>query len=176
MPGSSLPTSRRAALGVLLGASAVTGLGMVGCTIRDDAPAASTPPTPGTSGSGERSSSPSPTAGDDGATVNAVVAALGATHAQVVAIGRSNPGLRSTTTRLQRLHEAHGETLGGLATVPRSRVRSGDTDKVARRRLSAAEAALQRTLSDAAVAVASGDLAATLASMAAAVAQQRAVL
>lgn len=92
--------------------------------------------------------------------------------ATVVAEGqRQDRGLRRDLRPLAELHGAHSRALGGDATGISARRRGRTLAQVR-----AAEARLQRQLTDAAVRAESGALAKLLASMAAAVAQHLAVL
>jgi hypothetical protein len=105
--------------------------------------------------------------------VAAVSEAIAGTSALATATGRAAPALRPLTRRLVALHEAHLEELGGTADADPGVVKG--SREVARARLLRAEERLQRRLVEAALEAESGALAQVLASMAAAVAQQRAV-
>lgn len=93
--------------------------------------------------------------------------------ALAVATGSSVPQLRSLTRRLASLHRSHLDQLGQPDDVDAGRVTG--IAATARARLLRAEETLQRQLVRAALDAESGALAQVLASMAAAVAQQRAV-
>lgn len=97
-----------------------------------------------------------------------------ATGALATAVGTTVPALAGAATRLARLHEAHATELGGADPVDAPVVPTARA--AALRSLARAEARLQDRLVEAAGRAESGALAQVLASMAAAVAQQRAVL
>lgn len=93
------------------------------------------------------------------------------TLAVVDAAGRGRPRVKQSLRDLGRTHRAHLAELAGSA--PRSRrARVGGDDDAALRRVRTAERRLQRRLAEAAVDAQSGPLAALLASMSAAIAQQ----
>lgn len=145
-------TSRRTALGgALAGLVAVTGC---------DGDANSDP-TP-------RTEPTAPAVDADAELVDQVVEHIATASAAVAAARKQSPQLRRSLRPLQRLHAEH---LAVLET-------DGDptVSQPAARDVRAAETALQRQLTEAAVRAESGALAKVLASMAAAVAQQLAVL
>jgi hypothetical protein len=150
----SLPkpvTSRRTALGgALAGLVAVTGCD--GDTRSSDAPR--TEPT-------------APPADADAELVDEVGERITKAWEAVSSARKQSPELRRSLRPLQRLHEEHLSVLD-IATGPASQAVTRDVQ--------AAETTLQRQLTDAAVRAESGALAKVLASMAAAVAQQLAVL
>ena len=146
-------TSRRTALGgALAGLVAVTGC--------DDDPRWGTAPR------GEPSAPP---ADADAELVDRVGAHIATAWAAVSSARRQSPELRRSLRPLQRLHEAH------LAVLDAGKDLESRSQQVVRE-VRAAETTLQRQLTDAAVRAESGALAKVLASMAAAVAQQLAVL
>ncbi len=150
----SLPnsvTSRRTALG-----GALAGLVVVtGCD--------------GDAGSGEPRSeqTTAPPVDADAELVDLVSERITIAWAVVSSARKQGPELRRSLRPLQRLHETH---LSVLEKTPRTGTRPVARD------VRVAETALQRQLTEAAVRAQSGALAKVLASMAAAVAQQLAVL
>ncbi|WP_435771964.1 hypothetical protein [Nocardioides sp. SYSU DS0651] len=160
------PTSltRRGLLAGGLGAAVLTG----GCDAVGDALGGE---EAGPQGAGTPTA---PAADADSRLVEEVGAAVAATGALASATADQVRGLAPIGRRLGRLHEAHAARLGWSGTpeeppVPRRRA-------AALRRLLEAERRLEQQLVDAALAAESGALAQVLASMAAAVAQQRAVV
>lgn len=115
-----------------------------------------------------------PAADADSVLVEGLAAAIAATGALAAGAGAAVPALSRVGRRLSRLHEIHASELGWSGTTERPRVKGGRAAVL--RRLQNAEARLQDQLADAALEAESGALAQVLASMAAAVAQQRAVL
>ena len=152
----SLPNpvaSRRTAL-----AGALVGLVVVsGC---EDEPRSDEPP---------RSEPTAPPADADADLVDQVSERITKAWLAVSSARKQSPDLRRSLRPLQRLHEAHLSVLGA------DQDRNAPAQPVARD-LRAVETTLQRQLTDAAVRAESGALAKVLASMAAAVAQQLAVL
>lgn len=106
--------------------------------------------------------------------VAAVLEAVAAAAATATAVGTTVPALAGVATRLARLHEAHATELGGADQADAPAVPKGRA--AALRLLARTEAGLQERLVKAAGEAGSGALAQVFASMAAAVAQQRAVL
>jgi hypothetical protein len=151
----SLPqpvTSRRTALGGALA-------GMVAVTGCDGEPSPVGTP---------RAETPAPPVDADAELVDQVAERIAEASAVVAAARQRSPRLRRSLRPLQRLHAEH------LAVLD-ARAEPADTQPVARD-VRAAETTLQRQLTDAAVRAESGALAKLLASMAAAIAQQLAVL
>lgn len=160
---SSPELTRRGALGGLLA------VGLSGCDVgtTDADPPRPTPRS-------EPDAVPEPTEDPDLALVDDVRDDLAAALSFVTAARRGRRGLARELDELSRLHLAHLRELpGGRDQAPSPRVR-GDAARV-RARVRALESRLQGTLADAAVRAESGPLAALLASMSAAVAQQLAV-
>lgn len=154
---------------LVTGGLAGTALGLVGCDAVDDLLGGDD--DPGVSG---EVTPTAPAVDGDSALVREIAAAIAAVSALAVATGESVPALARVGTHLARLHDAHLERLGGAETpdppaVPTAR-------RAALARLLQSEARLQDRLVAAAGEAGSGGLAQVLASMAAAVAQQRAVL
>jgi len=153
-------------------AAVVTGLALAGCDLAGtQEPGATTPsPTP----SGTPAPTPTPAADPDETLVARVRGEVAEAAALVAAAGRGRLALRRELAPLVRLHRRHLEALpGDDADAAPADVR-GDA-AAARRRVRQREEALQAGLADAAVVASSGPLAALLASMSAAVAQQLAV-
>lgn len=101
-----------------------------------------------------------------------VLAAVSSAHSLIVSTRRVRPRLNDELAGWERLHRAHAKQLGGLVSAGPRRAVIHDDDAAALRAVRAAERALQDTLSGAAVEASSGDLAASFASMAAALAQR----
>jgi len=151
----SLPkpvTSRRTALGGALA-------GLVTVTGCDGDPGPVETP---------RAETTAPPVDADAELVDQVAERIAKAAATVAAARQQSPQLRRSLRPLQRLHAEH------LAVLD-ARAEAAGTHPVARD-VRAAETTLQRQLTDAAVRAESGALAKLLASMAAAVAQQLAVL
>lgn len=110
----------------------------------------------------------------DSGLVDEVVAAIGAALALATATGTAVAALAPAGQQLARVHRAHLAELGG--SVPDSTPAVPASRPAALRAMLRSEARLQAGLLDAAGRAHSGALAQVLASMAAAVAQQRAVL
>lgn len=166
MPARPTPISRRA---LLAGGIAGSGLALTGCDAvgglldGDDGPGVSGAVTP-----------TAPAVDADSDLVATVLDEVTAAAALATAVGTTIPALASVGTRLARLHEAHASELGGAEQADAPVVPKGRA--AALRQLARAEARLQDRLVEAAGTAGSGALAQVLASMAAAVAQQRAVL
>lgn len=168
MPDPALPTTRRAALGGLLGGMlGLAGLaGVSGCDVDDlrppeDGPAPPSPPEPG---------EPDP----DQVLVETMSAEI--VHAlAVVAVARRFPRLEPIAKRLARTHRAHLRVLAAEVEEPTA-VREPTSAGAALTQVRAEEERLQRTLASAAVDAQSGALARLLASMSAAGAQHLATL
>lgn len=105
--------------------------------------------------------------------VERVVDQITSVLALAKASGAAFPGLRPLTGPLVALHRAHLDELGRSADGGREHMRG--TADTARERLLRSETELQGRLVEAALAAGSGALAQVFASMAAAVAQRRAV-
>ena len=163
--------TRRSALAAALGLSAVA----AGCAASPDPPDGAGAGAGSAPGSAAGSGSPSAGEDPDRSLVDGVLAELAAAQQLVATTRREFPGLADALAPLQRLHAQHARALDGPAQPPRRPAVPGSAGQ-ARRRVRAAEERLQRSLTDAAVQAASGDLAALLAAMAAAVAQQRVAL
>ncbi len=150
----------------------VTGLAVAGCDLVGTQEPDGTTPSP--TSSGTDTTSPTPAADPDETLVARVRGEVTEAAALVAAAGRGRPALRRELAPFARLHRRHLEALPGddAAAAP-AQVR-GD-DAAARRRVRQREEVLQTGLADAAVVASSGPLAALLASMSAAVAQQLAV-
>jgi hypothetical protein len=99
---------------------------------------------------------------------------LAGTGALVATLLRTRPSLQEQAAPFRRLHRQHLAALEGDPVTGRDPRLSG-SDAAVLARMRAAEERLERTLAGAAVAARSGALAALLASMSAAVAQQLAV-
>lgn len=157
---SAPEVTRRAALGLVL-----AGLATGGCEVAD-------PARPPADGGSDPSTPPadSPAADPDAALVDSVRGEL-ATALALVMVTADRPALAAETAPFRRLHRRHLAALpGDEVTASPARV-PGDTQR-ARSRVSRHEQRLQGSLADAAVRAESGPLAALLASMSAAVAQQ----
>lgn len=172
MPASLPPVSRRLVVAGGLGGAA---LALSGCDALDDVLGRND--DPGVSGAASGTVTPTAPAADaDSTLVDTVVAAISGTSALVAATGTAVPGLAKITASLTRLHTAHATELGGtLSTTPPATPVTGPR-AAALRRLLRAEADLQDRLVAAAGQAHSGALAQLFAAMAAALAQQRAVL
>lgn len=153
----------------MTGALAASALALVGCDAVDDL--LGDEDDPGVSGAVTPTA---PAVDADSDLVATVLEAVTATGALATAVGTTVPALASAATRLARLHEAHAVELGGADQADAPAVPAGRA--AALRRLEQAETRLQERLVTAAGEAESGALAQVLASMAAAVAQQRAVL
>ena len=127
--------------------------------------------TPGTTGAVTPTA---PSADADSALVQETAPAIAATGALAAAVSAAVPALTRAGRRLSRLHDAHARELGWSGTAQQPSVTGGRAAVL--RRLLNAEERLQEQLAAAALEAESGALAQVLASMAAAVAQQRAVL
>jgi hypothetical protein len=145
-------TSRRTAMG-----GALAGLVVVSGCDADPGPAA----TP-------RAETTAPPVDADAELVDQVAERIATASVSVAAARMQSPQLRRSLRPLQRMHAEH-------LAVLEVRAEPADGQPVARD-VRAAETTLQRQLADAAVRAESGALAKLLASMAAAVAQQLAVL
>lgn len=177
-PDRSQPSVGRRGVLAWAGALALPGAALVGGCDDD----------PGTTPGAAPASPTAPAAEADTALLASVRASLETALGVTSAVAAStSPALARAGDRLTRLHRAHadelGLTLGGASASPStpaspSPAPSGGTTTPARdrRRLLAAELTLQQALVAAALAARSGGLAQLLASMAAAIAQQRAVL
>lgn len=153
----------------MTGGLAGAALALAGCDALDDL--LDGDDGPGVSGA---VSPTAPAVDADSDLVATVLDEVTATGALATAVGTTVPALAGAATRLARLHEAHATELGGadpadVPVVPTARA-------AALQSLARAEARLQDRLVEAAGRAESGALAQVLASMAAAVAQQRAVL
>lgn len=153
----------------MAGGLAGTALALVGCDTVDDL--LDSDEDPGVSGT---VSPTAPAVDADSDLVATVLDALTAAAALATAVGTTVPALAGVATRVARLHDAHVTELGGSGPAEAPVVPAGRA--AALRRLAEAEARLQDRLVTAAGEAESGALAQVLASMAAAVAQQRAVL
>ena len=153
----------------MTGGLAGTALALVGCDAVDDL--LDGDDSPGVSGAVTPTA---PAVDADSDLVATVLDAVTATGALATAVGTTVPALAGIATRLARLHEAHATELGGAEPADTPAVPPGRA--AALRRLVQAETRLQDRLVAAAEEAESGALAQVLASMAAAVAQQRAVL
>lgn len=149
--------SRRGVLGGL-----VLGLTAVGCELGE--------PGPGPADQrGPADVAPSPD-DPDAVLVRRVVADLTAALALASGLARAGRALAEESAPWRVLHDAHLTALEASARVRPLRVRG--TTRTLRERFRREEAALQRRLAAAAVSARSGALAALLATMSAAVAQQ----
>lgn len=169
MPDSpSLRTSRRRVLAVSTSLGALA-LGTTACDLvaPDPEPAEVDPSASGTS----PSAAPDPDEDADEQLVARVADEVSRTLAVVEAAGRGRPQVRRSLRDLGRTHRAHLAELSDSPTRAR-RVRVGGDEGAAVRRVRSAEQQLQRRLARAAVDARSGPLAALLASMGAAIAQQ----
>ncbi len=153
----------------MTGGLAGTAMALVGCDAVDDL--LDSDDSPGVSGT---VSPTAPAVDADSDLVASVLDAVTAAAALATAVGTTVPALAGVATRVARLHEAHATELGGAGAADAPAVPEGRA--AALRRLTEAEARLQDRLVSAAGEARSGALAQVLASMAAAVAQQRAVL
>lgn len=157
MTAAPLRTTRRGALVGSLAAFAVTG-----CDAVSPAPADTDPRT---------TASTTDTPGDpDQALVVDVRADLAEASALVTSALETRPGLRGELAPFATLHARHLRALDG--DPPRGRTPVPGDASVARAAVRAREARLETSLASAALAAQSGPLAALLASMSAAVAQQ----
>lgn len=165
MPVTPTSISRRA---LVTGGLAGTATVLAGCDAVDGLL-----PDEGTPGVSGAVTPTAPAVDADSGLVDEVVAALDEALALAVATGTAVPALAATGARFDRLHRAHLAELGGSGRAAAPQV--SRTRSVATRALLRSEARLQSDLLDAAGRAQSGALAQALASMAAAVAQQRAV-
>lgn len=166
MPARATPITRRALVtGSLAGAALLaTGCDPVGDLLGgDDDPGVSGAVTP-----------TAPAVDADSDLVAEVATAVASVAALATATGTSYPPLAATTTRLARLHAAHLAELGGAEAAAPPAVAGNRA--TALQGLEQAETRLQDRLVQAAGTAESGALALLLASMAAAVAQQRVAL
>lgn len=175
-------TSRRAALGALLGVTAT------GCALTSTSEPTST--SPGTTADGAGSTAGEETkrtpvgtesiapgsADPDSDLVALVVADLSDAHARVRANRRAHPALADRLRGLERLHARHARELGGLVTAPAPARQAERRRGRVLPRITAVEDVLQQRLVDHAVAAESGALALLLAAMAAGLAQAREAL
>jgi len=153
--------SRRSVLGsVLLVATTA------GCSVepsREDPPAGGTTPT-------AADQQPAPADDPDARLVRGVVDDLTAALALVGGVARAGRPLAREVAPWRELHAAHLEALDAPGRARPLRVRGGTS--ALRTRVRRRESTLQTRLADAAVSARSGPLAALLATMSAAVAQQ----
>lgn len=173
MPRPLPRTTRRTALGGSLAAV----LGASGCSLlsgSDDArpSAGATAPSPGAPGATETVPGPDV----DADLVTDVLRQLSITHRVVHENRRAHASLRPALAPLERLHAAHADELGDLVPVVGRVADRAEAPAVALARVATAEDRLERRLVRAAIAAESGALAQLLASMAAAVAQERTLL
>lgn len=166
MPDQPSPrTTRRRVLATSLAVGSVA-VGGAGCDLSAGSDEES--PTPPTTGPGTvAATDPSP----DQELLVDVADAIAATAAVVAGARRGRPELRRSLREAARLHRVHLAELSA-DTTPAERVRVPGDDGRALQEVRSAERRLQRRLADASVAAQSGPLAALLASMSAAVAQQ----
>ena len=150
----------------------VTGLAVAGCDLVGTQEPGGT--TPSLTPSGTPAPTPTPAADPDETLVARVRGEVSEAAALVAAAGRGRPALRRELAPVARLHRRHLDALPGDDAGVASAQVLGDS-AAARRRVEAREEALRAGLADAAVVASSGPLAALLASMSAAVAQQLAV-
>lgn len=165
MPDRVSHLSRRAFVAFGLGGAALT---LTGCDALDSVLGDGDPVSPGAV------TPTAPAADADSTLVEEVATAIAAAGALAAATGTTIAPLARIGTRLSRLHASHASELGRTdAAAPPAVTGSRD---VALRALLASEAALQERLVAAALSAESGALAQVFASMAAALAQQKAVL
>lgn len=112
----------------------------------------------------------------DAELVTDVLRQLSITHRVVRENRQAHRALDETLRPLERLHEAHARELGDLVPATGPAADPDETPEIALARVSTAETRLQRRLARATIAAESGALAQLLASMTAAVAQERARL
>ena len=165
MPDSPTPLTRR---GLLAGGLGGLALAASGCDAIDGVLGGEEAEQPGAV------TPTAPAADADGVLVEEVAAAIAAAAALAAATAAAVPSLAPLVRPLERVHAAHAAELGwsGTADAPDVRPAKGP----ALRRVLRTEAALQDRLVAAVQDAQSGAVAQVLASMAAAVAQQRAVL
>lgn len=166
MSTSPLPLSRR---GLVTGGLAGSAVLLGGCTAVGDL--LDGDDEPGVSGAVIPTA---PAADADSALVAEVGQAIAATSALATATGTTLAALRRIGTHLARIHDAHLLELGGVEPAEAPVVPTGR--RAALDGLLLAEQRLQDRLTAAAGRAESGALAQVFASMAAAIAQQRAVL
>lgn len=164
-PHRLLLTRRRALAGGLVGG--LVGLAASGC----DAVTGPSDPAPTDRRTGRSEPAPSAAEDPDEELVADVRRRIAGTAAVVTGAARGRPALARELRDLARLHRRHLDALPG-DTASSRRVPVSGADAARRRRVRNAETRLQRQLADAAVEARSGPLAALLASMSAAVAQQ----
>lgn len=165
MTAAPLRTSRR---GALVGGLAV--LATSGCD------AVTSPPPSGTGPGSDVSTTPGDTADDpDEALVADVHSDLARASVLVASAVSARPGLRPELAPFVTLHARHLHALDGDQPRDGRRPVPGDAAEV-RATVRAHEARLETSLASAALAAQSGPLAALLASMSAAVAQQLAAM
>ncbi|MDQ6524248.1 hypothetical protein RB608_11580 [Nocardioides sp. LHD-245] len=169
MPDSPPPVSRRL---VLAGGIGGATLALTGCDLIDDVLGG--PDDTGAPGVSGAVTPTAPAADADSSLVGDTVEAISTTGALAAAVAAGFPALARRGARLARIHDAHAAELGGAVTAAAPAV-PGDP-KQAWATLLAAEAELQQRLVAAAQQAHSGALAQVLAAMAAALAQQQAVL
>ena len=168
MPAAPFPLTRRAVVtGGLAGAAlALTGCDAIGGVLDGDE-------SPGVSGAVTPTA---PAVDADSDLVTSVLSSLHAAAALATAVGTTVPALAPVATPFARLHDAHVDRLGGSpASADPAPVVPGGRG-AALQRLAQSETRLQARLVKAAGKAERGALAQVLASMAAAVAQQRAAL
>ncbi|KAA1420789.1 hypothetical protein F0U44_00075 [Nocardioides humilatus] len=158
MPRPAALASRRLVIG---GAAAGAALLVSGCGVRDSR---------GSATSGDPTA---PAADADSDLVVEIVDQITGALSLAKATGTAFKSLRPLSRDLVALHDAHLDELGESADPSKEVVKG--TVETARARLLRAEENLQGRLVTAALAAESGALAQTFASMAAAIAQQRAV-
>lgn len=165
MPDRVSHLSRRAfvAFGVGGAALALTGCDAIDSVFNEDDPASPGAVTP-----------TAPAADADSTLVDEVVTAIAEAGALAAATGTTIAPLARIGARLARIHASHASELGQTETAAPPVVTGPKA--VALRTLLASETALQERLVTAAQSAESGALAQVFASMAAALAQQRAVL
>lgn len=166
MPRTPLSLTRRT---LVTGGLAGTALALAGCDAVDGILGGDE--DPGVSG---QVTPTAPAVDGDSALVTEIAGAIAAVGALATATGAKVPALARTGAHLARIHQAHVDRLGGAEPVDPPAVPAARP--AALQRLLQAEERLQDRLVEAAGQAGSGGLAQVLASMAAAVAQQRAVL
>ena len=127
-------------------------------------------------GPGTTVSPTAPAEDADSALVDEIVTVLSTTAALATQVGTQVPSLARIGARLARLHDAHVRELGATPAAGTPPPKVPAARRPALRQLLAGESDLQNQLVAAAQSAHSGALAQLLASMAAAVAQQRAVI
>ena len=141
------------------------------CSLRPSDTDSATPSAPEPGAPAATATVPGPVADVD--LVTEVLRQLSVTHRVVRQIRGAHRSLEASLRPLERLHAAHARELGGLVPATGRIADPNEMSEAALAQVVSAETRLQRRLARAAIAAESGALAQLLASMTAALAQER---